>query len=45
MHVFRGLQNSERRHWSDEFKKKSGQFFSEILAPGILGPLTATPAL
>ena len=28
-----------------EISKKSGHFFSEIRAPGILGPLTATQAL
>ena len=27
MHVFRGLQNPQRCHWSDEFQKKSGHIF------------------
>ena len=38
MHVFRGLQNPERCHWSDEFQKNQEIFFSETRAPGILGP-------
>ena len=36
MHVFRGLQNSDGCHWSDEFQKYD-VFFLEKRAPGNFG--------
>ena len=46
MHDFWGIQNPWRCHWSDEIKKKkTGFFFPENRAPGILGPLAAIQAL
>ena len=43
MHDLGGLQNPKNGHWSDEFKK-SGFFFSENHAPGVLGHLAAVQA-
>ena len=39
MHVFRGLQNPLRCHWTDEFLKKSGIFFfRKLVLQGYWGP-------
>ena len=37
MHVFRGIQNPWRCHWSDEVQKK-GRFFRKIVLPGFWDP-------
>ena len=37
MHVFRGLENSERWHWSDEFQKNR-IFFRKLVLQGYWGP-------
>ena len=38
MHVFRGLENPERCHWSDEFQKITRFFFRKLALQGFWGP-------
>ena len=38
MHVFRGLQNPERCHWSDQFQKIRRFFFRKLVLQGYWGP-------
>ena len=37
MHVFRGLQNPERCHWSDEFQKNQEIIFRKLVLQGYWG--------